>query len=826
MSDTELQTVYDILENQPKAALEDPVGAGWTLPSWNRVMDAWKDTKIIVIWAGNRCITGDSLILDADTGEHRRVDSIRGKHKVVAQYGGEPIIAEAEEPYQKAILPAYRVQFSNGDEVSVSASHLFLDSSMLWRPLGAMSVGDAVYLPRSNWGNSRQGSWQDALRSMRTLADFQSDYPECHHLYDEQLHETLNIVQDVFQLLGDAPKHTSVFDNIFRLLSSFGPRFAFGTKGVQDNTPLCTLPSQQDDHLSILDDLTQSVDQCVDILSSVFCKTEKSTSHLSEDLYPSLVSVLSILESFHQKYADGSLLLDMGFDFYVPCGKSSQIIDNPSRTITRITPIGNQVVWDMEVPVLHNYYGSGCFHHNSGKSFFAHRAAVHTARSIPDAKAYMWHVNEERSVVDTQRGVWDSLPVAYKQQNKKKGQNFSLNYSQKNGFSGSTCILPSSDPEVVEGSSIFFKYYTQYLADSQVAEGWNAHLIHLDEEAPLKLFETMIPRLTDFHGRLILTFTTLKGWTPLINELLRGAETTKTRYSSLLNMDLPIEQNCKTWDSCKIFYWWTEDNPFIDSQELVKMYKNRPLEDKLARLYGVPTNSQYGKFPKFKRNVNVIPHGELPFIKDPSIKVTRYFVTDPGGTKPWVAAWYAVTQEGIIYKYRETPTAEWAVPHINNAGRAVGKPSRGQKPLGWGFKEWADHFTNLEGDEEIDIRICDPGFGTQKITMAEGQTDIFSEMDALGFHMSPCYRGEVEPGIAKINDLFAWDDTQPLSHNNRPKLYVSDECPNSITAYQEFSNCGPQEHFKDWIDLDRYVLESGAMYVSEDDWKSTSSGGY
>lgn len=660
MSDAELQTVYDILEKQPEAAIQDPVTAGWTLPSWNRIMESWGDTKIIVIWAGNRCITGDSLILDAETGEHRRIDSIKTEHKVWARHGEVAVIAHASKPFCKGRMPALQIELGNGEVFTCSHEHRVLAFDINFSPI---------------WIHAK---------------DLKTGY-----------------------MLPTVEK------------------FGYYRTWITKHTP-----------------------------------------------------VISIKDA------------------------------------------GEHQMWDMSVPLYKNYYSLGCFHHNSGKSFFAHRASVHAARTIPDAKIYMWHVNEERSVVDTQRGVWDSLPMAYKQQNKKKGQNFSLNYSQKNGFSGSTCILPSSDPDVVEGSSIFFKYYTQYLADSQVAEGWNAHLIHLDEEAPLKLFETMIPRLTDFHGRLILTFTTLKGWTPLINELLRGAETTKTRYSELLNMDLPIEQTCKTWDSCKIFYWWTEDNPFIDSHELVKMYRNRPLEDKLARLYGVPTNSQYGRFPGFKRNVNVIAHDDLPFIKDPTVKVTRYFVTDPGGTKPWVAAWFAVTQEGLVYVYRETPTDEWAIPHTNASGRPIGKPGRGQKPNGWGFDQWYEHFTELEGEEEIEIRVCDPGFGTQKITIGDGQTDIFAEMSERGFDMIPCYRGEVEPGVAKINDLLAWDDTQPLSYHNRPKFYISDQCENMITAMQEFSNCGKDEHFKDFIDLIRYFIETGAMYVDEKDWEATASGGY
>ena len=62
------------------------------------------------------------------------------------------------------------------------------------------------------------------------------------------------------------------------------------------------------------------------------------------------------------------------------------------------------------------------------------------------------------------------------------------------------------------------------MADPQIFEGWSAHCIHMDEEAPQNVFETLVGgRTVDYHGRVMLTFTTLQGWTPLINSLLKGA---------------------------------------------------------------------------------------------------------------------------------------------------------------------------------------------------------------------------------------------------------------------------------------------------------------
>jgi phage terminase large subunit-like protein len=101
----------------------------------------------------------------------------------------------------------------------------------------------------------------------------------------------------------------------------------------------------------------------------------------------------------------------------------------------------------------------------------------------------------------------------------KKGIHHSVQYSQKNGFTDNICILPPH-PGAKRGGVIKFGNYRQYQQDAQVTEGFKSHVIWCDEELPAKMFETLIYRTIDYHGRLILTFTTLSGWTSLIQDYL------------------------------------------------------------------------------------------------------------------------------------------------------------------------------------------------------------------------------------------------------------------------------------------------------------------
>ena len=465
----------------------------------------------------------------------------------------------------------------------------------------------------------------------------------------------------------------------------------------------------------------------------------------------------------------------------------------------------------------------------SSKSVFASRMLMHLAMQIPEAELRSMHVSEERSISDSQKLIFQNIPMRYKR-GQKKSESHSLLYSQKNGFSDNKCIMPVIDEGADRGSSVFFNNYRQFQADSQIFEGWNAHCIHLDEEASIDVFTTLLARLTDFRGRLILTFTTLQGWTPLIDSLLKGAETIETRYSDLVGKELPVEQVSKNWPDCRIYNWWSQDTPFIDSDELVKTYAKQPLEIKLARLYGIPSKSFHGRFPKFNRSTNVVPHDEIPFIAESGTKVTRYMIADPGGSKPWVVIWAGVMPDGRVYVYREFPDismGEWALPHVNNAGRSTGKPGPAQRPMGWGYQDYADLFEDLEGDEEIFERIVDPRMGAATVRTKEGTSNIINSMGELDYYFRPAPGSDIEAGIARINDLLAWDDSEPMTETNRPRLYVSDRCENMISCMCEYTGTGGNtEQFKDYVDTLRYLCVSDPDYVTDAMLATTGGGGY
>ena len=464
----------------------------------------------------------------------------------------------------------------------------------------------------------------------------------------------------------------------------------------------------------------------------------------------------------------------------------------------------------------------------SSKSTLASRIVVSLALLIPEADIRCFHVDDERSKSDQQRFIYEALPEEYKKLSSNRCNDYSLQYSQKNGFTGQKIVFPSKDKSK-KGSTITFHTYAQYLRNPQKIEGIKSHFIWMDEEAPEKLFETVLPRLDDYRGKLMLTFTTLQGYTPLVTSILNKATTLKSRFSDKVNKDLPIEQESFNWPNCRIQYFWTEDNPF-STGDLFIDYKNKPIEYKLARWYGIPTKAAFNKFPRFNEHVNVVTTGDR--IHKKFEKATHYHVADPAGGKNWFMIWACVNKEGDIYVYREWPDAmtygPWGYPHVNGVGLPVGKPGPAQASFGYGFKYYAELIEKLEKDSAIFDRLIDPRLGTASFQSEETTTDITTEISNFGIYFQPAPGLDIEHGLQKINALLDWDDTKPLTEENRPKLYINRECGNIIEAIQEYTGYGGKnEAFKDPIDCLRYLVTHDPVYYDPStDYKINRFGGY
>ena len=460
----------------------------------------------------------------------------------------------------------------------------------------------------------------------------------------------------------------------------------------------------------------------------------------------------------------------------------------------------------------------------SSKSVCCSRICVFLLMAVPECRLRCYQVNDEKSITEQQQFVWEALPERYKHLSKRKSETHSIVFSQKNGFTGNKLIIPPL-PGYRRGSEMLFGTYQQYRNDPQVVEGWWAHGVWCDEEVPVKMYERLLTRLFDAHGRMLLSFTTVQGWSPLVADILGKTKTLKKRHSNLLNREIPVAQESLSRRGTRVYYFWTEDNPFIPDDVTEKM-RGRPKDEILAIMHGIPTRSMASPFRKFEEPVHVIAHEKLPWLaKRPESgeppDYTTYHSIDPAGSKPWFMLWGRVDAAGNLFIHREWPdeaVGMWAEP----GDQSESKPGPAQKPLGWSTGDYVAMMRTSEEGEEVFERIIDPRLSVAETPTREGATSILSELEAaLDEAKDACPRVVCSPGLPiehgnqLINDRLAYDETKPISALNAPKLYISDRCQNLIWAFKNHTGRGGKdEATKDPLDCLRYLLETGADYVA------------
>ena len=491
----------------------------------------------------------------------------------------------------------------------------------------------------------------------------------------------------------------------------------------------------------------------------------------------------------------------------------------------------------------------------SSKSTFAARTGLHFMDKIPECKARCWSANQDSSIRDQQSMVHHEMPRRYKEMPKQKGKDFSVQWSQKNGFSGDVLILPPK-PGVDRGSEMVFQTYKGWANDTQISEGWNAHYIWCDEEVPLKLLETLMMRILDhrnnpvFRPKIIVTFTTMKGLTALMHKLTNGAETVKKRYARLLDNPeykgiqnrypgfmVPYRQIPKGMNA-KIFYFWTEDNPFMP-KESVESFKKRSLNQVLQKAYGICDAVKGTPFPKFDKRIHVVKHGDIPFIKGRKSGVTHYQTIDPAGRKNWFMLYAGIVESldaemPFVYIWQEWPDTsygDWGLP----SEKAEGKHGPAMAGLGLGLKGYRDMMARMESGVEIFERGIDKRFANTTRQGDHGDTKLMDDLNRVGLRFVTPYKkkiagiqNEIDIGIQLINDYLDYNEKEEIDSTNRPHLYISDRCENLIRSMEYYTaSGGDKEVWKDPIDCLRILLELEPKVVNYNQVKGPSRyGGY
>ncbi len=455
----------------------------------------------------------------------------------------------------------------------------------------------------------------------------------------------------------------------------------------------------------------------------------------------------------------------------------------------------------------------------AGKTEYAAKRVMQLLCTRPNSRIWCLHTTSQTSIQMQQAVIWKYMPPEFK--NAKKTKVTNIQYSQKNGFTDATFVLPNR-------SQCFFMNYGQ---EKKVIEGGEPDLIWCDELVPQDWIETLRYRLVTRSGKMILTFTPITGFTPVVKDYVAGCRIKRTRFADLLpetqnvpgipKGHMPYIAECSK-GSANVIWFHSILNRYSPFEQIKLALRGRgPYEVKI-RAYGWAESLAGSQFPRFGE-ANIIPADQIPE------EGTNYMAVDPAGSRNWFMVWLRIDEHGNKFVYREWPDismGEWALP----SEKPDGRPGPAQKQgAGMGLTEIKEHILTLENGEEIAERYIDPRAAGSPVINKEGGTTLLQLLDEepCAMYFTPAAGLRLEEGISIINDWFAYDQNQEISAINQPKLFISEECHNLMWCLREWTGLDNEKGAsKDPIDALRYIAVMQPDYGGSDTYKAIGGGSY
>lgn len=228
----------------------------------------------------------------------------------------------------------------------------------------------------------------------------------------------------------------------------------------------------------------------------------------------------------------------------------------------------------------------------------------------------------------------------------------------------------------------------------------------------------------------------------------------------------------------------------IDIQRQIDEILRTAPEEAEARVYGKAMYLRGLIFKTFDPKVHVLK--EPPKIP-PNAQVHQW--VDPHSDKPFAVQWAMPDHNGDVYVIDEWPNEDFYKMH--NCQLTV--------------KDYARIFKDKEAGWNIQKRIIDRHFAeTSSVVNRRTLREEFAEETGLFFDPSYKAEEEIETGIIKVRQYLAYDSKQEFSALNKPKLFISPTCRNTIKSLSNWArdpdNGKVQDAYKDFCDTLRYGL--------------------
>lgn len=379
-----------------------------------------------------------------------------------------------------------------------------------------------------------------------------------------------------------------------------------------------------------------------------------------------------------------------------------------------------------------------------------------------------------------------------------------------------------------------------------------------DELVPLPWVESLIYRLANRNGILLITFTPEFGWNETFGHFFEGAQALEEVDAKLLPRHdkqgkavsyerVPRVMQCAD-PTARIVFFHTPDNPFGNYEAIVQeeKAKGNNRDSILVRVYGVCSKSHRVAFPMFSRRTHVITRAQFRKIESEHPAGARYHLVDPCDGRNWFMGWIFCPSLDRFIVYREWPSFGDNEAYIKGVGilgpwalsgaAADGVRGPAQDSKGFSLERYKEEIEDKESlgqdpdgiiqREEIFARYIDSRYATQRKTERETVTTLQEQCAEIGMEflcMTPESRilGARDGSIDMINSALFYDTetelgrfSPSLGRLNQPKLQVVETCPNMIWALEHWTGQdGQRGACKDPIDVLRGAFLSSINFV-------------
>ena len=262
-------------------------------------------------------------------------------------------------------------------------------------------------------------------------------------------------------------------------------------------------------------------------------------------------------------------------------------------------------------------------------------------------------------------------------------------------------------------------------------QGTSLDFVWFDEEPPYDIYIECKMRVIDRCGQIFGTMTPLKGLTWVYDEI----------YINEKN-DPDIWHTFMTW----------QDNPFLASEEIQKLYECMSKDELESRCYGKFVGHSGGVYNEFDENVHVIEPFAVPYEWYDNISI------DPGLNNPLSAHWYAVDFDGNVYVIAEHYQAQKDIIFHS------------QK-----IKEICDNLNWHRRNGYINALI-DSAASQRTLASTKSVADLFYDNGIL---VNTNVNKDVFSGIQRVKSYFK-------NANGKARLFIFKNCTNMIREIKTY----------------------------------------